>query len=209
MGNSKSKKRRDSNSNSKNVQSVNIIIPENITNDEMQHIIANAILEAEDIKERRKQIQKGKERDEWREKIGVKSYNGKFKNILNGIKVLFKISFMPKKCINGNKASIALMKFILSLFLDIVSVILLLLSLYLTIIIHFQHLFTTIPELTIFYHVISVMYGILIFAFSRIFRMASIEVEKNENQGYLFSLFASVTSVISIIIAVIALVKGG
>lgn len=205
----KSQKNQKKKSVSNNIRPINIIPPENMTSDELQHIIANAILEAEYIKEQRTIEQKEKEKAEWREKIGVENCKGKFKNILNGIKVIFKIFFMPKKYIKGDRASIGLLKFFLSLFFDIVSVVLLLLGLYLIFIIHFQHFFINTTKLTIFSNIISILYGFLILILSRMFRMASIEIEQIEDRNYIFGVFASVTSMISIIIAVIALLKGG
>lgn len=206
----KSQKNQKKKSVSNNIRPINIIPPENMTSDELQHIIANAILEAESIKEQRTIDQREKEKAEWREKIGVKICKGKFKNILNGIKVIFKISFMPKEYIKGDRASIGLLKFFLSLFFDIAGMVVLLpLSIYLIFIIHIQHFFINITELNIFYHIISVLCGFLILILSRLFRMASIEIEQIEDRNYIFGVFASVTSMISIIIAVIALVKGG
>ncbi len=59
-----------------------------------------------------------------------------------------------------------------------------------------------------FQNVLYIMYGIIAFIFSRLFRMAGIEVEKIEDRNYLIGIFASVTSLISIVIAIIAVVKG-
>ena len=53
-----------------------------------------------------------------------------------------------------------------------------------------------------------ILFGILAFVFSRLFRMAGIEIDNLDDRNYLFGLFASITSLISIIIAVIAIVKG-
>ena len=54
-----------------------------------------------------------------------------------------------------------------------------------------------------------IVLGITVFFLSRMFRMASIEIEKIEDRNYLFGLFASVASIVSIVIAIIAVVKGG
>ncbi|MCM1488403.1 MAG: hypothetical protein NC203_08560 [Firmicutes bacterium] len=205
----KSQKNQKKKSISNNIRPINITPPENMTSEEFQHIIANAILEAEYIKEQRMIKQKEKEKSDWREKIGVKKNKNKIKDIINMIKVLFKISFIPKKNIKGDSITIGLLKFFLSLFFDIVSVFLLIIGLYLIFIIHFQHLIIDTSKLTIFANIISVLYGLLILVLSRMFRIASIETEQIEDRNYIFGIFASMTSMASIIIAVVALVKGG
>ncbi|MBD5631734.1 MAG: hypothetical protein HDP34_00690 [Clostridia bacterium] len=205
----KSQKIQKKKSVSNNIRPINIIPPENMTSDELQHIIANAILDAEYIKEQRIIEQKEKEKSDWREKIGAKKNKNKIKDIFNGLKVLFKVSFMPKKNIKGDSITIGLLKFFLSLFFDIVSVLLLLTGLYLIFIIHFQHLIINTPKLAISTNIISIAYGFLILVLSRLFRIASIETEQIEDRNHVFGIFTSVTSLISIIIAVVALVKGG
>ena len=48
---------------------------------------------------------------------------------------------------------------------------------------------------------------IIALLFSRMFRMASIEVDKIEDRSLLFGIFASVASIVSIVIAIVAIVK--
>lgn len=80
-----------------------------ITAEELQNIIANALLQAE---EQRKQIEKDKEeheRKEWREEIGYKDYSksnsifAKVRGALNNLKCGLKLLFMPSEKIKGYK----------------------------------------------------------------------------------------------------------
>lgn len=80
-----------------------------ITAEELQNIIANALLQAE---EQRKQIEKDKqeqERKKWREEIGYKDYSKSkskfagFFGALNGIKCGFKLLFMRSENIKDYK----------------------------------------------------------------------------------------------------------
>ncbi len=48
-----------------------------------------------------------------------------------------------------------------------------------------------------------VLWGMLMFVISRMFRMASIEVVKIEDRNYLFSLFACVIATIAVIVAIV------
>ncbi len=50
-----------------------------------------------------------------------------------------------------------------------------------------------------------ILLAVIAFLFSRLFRMASIEIDKLDDHNYLFGLFASITSFISIVIAVVAI----
>ena len=49
----------------------------------------------------------------------------------------------------------------------------------------------------------SVIWGILIFLISRLFRIASIELENIENRGYLLSIFACIVSIVSLVVALV------
>lgn len=80
-----------------------------ITAEELQNIIANALLQAE---EKRKQIEKDKqeqERQKWREEIGYKDYSKSkskfagFLGALNEIKCGIKLLFIPSKKIKDYK----------------------------------------------------------------------------------------------------------
>ncbi len=78
-----------------------------ITAEELQNIITNALLQAE---EQRKQIEEDKkeqEKQKWREEIGYKDYSKsksrftEFLRVLNTVKCNFKLMFMPSEKIRG------------------------------------------------------------------------------------------------------------
>ena len=208
MNNGKSNKNRKRKSDSKNMQSLNITLPENLTPDEMQHIIAQAIIEADEIKETRELKKREEKIAQWQATIGYKECEKKLSNFLNRIKVFFKILFLPEKKIEGNRASSVLLKMFIHLFFWLMKLLFAVLALYL-----FLHsispLINNTNSLPWYQNIIYLPYSFFSFVISRLFRMASIEIDKNENKNYLSSIFACIASVISIIIAVIALVKGG
>lgn len=208
MGKGRNRKSTKRNVASNPLQSVNINLPENMSAEEMQHMIANAIVEAETIK-----VQKEKEQDklalsEWHKTIGLKEYDNKIRQFFNNIKVFIKILFLPKKHIEGDQASTLLLKSVISLFFGLIKWCTLILSILLIAFVPAQYIMQNISALPWHQNVIFILYGVLAFVFSRFFRMASIEVDKLDDRNYLFGLFASITSLVSIIIAVIAIVKG-
>ena len=119
------------------------------------------------------------------------------------------LCFVPSKAIKGDRASFALMKLFLRIFFDFAKWILGLASL--LFVVYGIALFfapETLPVLWISNVGLTIL-GITTFFLSRMFRMASIEIEKIEDRNYLFGLFASVASIVSIVIAIVAVVKGG
>ena len=72
-----------------------------------------------------------------------------------------------------------------------------------------QYIIEEIPVISVGQNVIFGMYAVVSFLLSRMFRMASIEVDKIEDRSLLFGIFASITSIVSIVVAIIAVVQGG
>lgn len=185
------------------------------TDEQLQHLIARAIVEADEIKEQERRKQQDAELLEWRAATGYKEFDDKSK-LLRGVKSFFnrfgcfiKLCFVPSKAIKGDRASFALMKLFLRIFFDFAKWILGLASL--LFVVYGIALFfapETLPVLW-FSNVGLIILGITTFFLSRMFRMASIEIEKIEDRNYLFGLFASVASIVSIVIAIVAVVKGG
>lgn len=186
----------------------NIIISSDLLDDRMIHIIAKAIVEAEEIKLQKDKEKKNNELAEWRKKIGYKEYESKFKRFLNEIYVILKISFLPKKDIEGYRASTVLLKTLLAVFFKLMEWCLLLFAILLLLSIPIQYMIEGIEPFPIAYYMLSILWSVFLLFFSRVFRMASEEVDKIDDRNYIFSLFTSITSVISIIIAVIAITKG-
>ena len=189
--------------------------PITLSGEDLQHLIAHAIIEAYEIKEEDRHKRQDAELLEWRAATGYKEFSDKSK-FLCGVKTFFnriwcfiKLCFVPSKAIKGDRASFALMKLFLCAFFGFAKWILGLASL--LFVVYGIALFfasETMPALWIS-NVGLIVLGITVFFLSRMFRMASIEIEKIEDRNYLFGLFASVASIVSIVIAIIAVVKGG
>lgn len=192
-----------------------IAAPSGISAEEMQHIIARALVEADDIKEQQKREKEKAELKEWRSTMGYKEYSDKcrlwrsIKSFFNRLFCFVKLCYIPRKDIHGDRASFAIMKMFLEAFFTFAKWLLTLTAI--VSVVYGIALFF-IPESTVVLwtsNVGLIFFGFTLFLLSRMFRMASIEVEKIEDRNYLFGLFASVASIVSIIIAIIAVVKGG
>lgn len=208
------KKNNKSKRDSVQTNSINTFGQEGLSAVELQHVIAKAIIESEETKERRKKQQQEEEIKDWRDIIGYKDYSKSkwyFRyplRFLNDIWIFLRLSFISRTKIQGNRAMSAIVKISLSLFLGSVEWVLCILALYLTSRIPIQF-FVNNVKLSWDRSIINIILAFLLFVYSRIFRMASVEVEKMEDHNYLFGFFTSVTSIISITIAIIAIVRGG
>lgn len=188
---------------SKGRASVNISFPDGISSDEMKHIIAEALLEAEDIRKQKNDEKDKENTKKLRSAMGCKDYTGKkwygtwlysFRDVLT---ILIKLPVIPKQKIEGDLAAIAILK---ALTISVFQFVMLGFGL---------AIFAAIWET---WHQKNIVYLFLAFPcyiLMGIFRMASIEVDKIEDKNYLLCLLAAVTSIVSIIIAVMAYVNGG
>lgn len=207
MGKGKNKKTKQ-NADSKPLQSVNINLPENMSAEEMQHIIACAIVEAEEIKIQKEEEQRKVALAKWRDKIGYKEYENKLKRFFNDVKVLKNILFLPKNDIKGDLASSVLLKTFIALFFWIMKWCSLLFAIFLIGCFPIQYIRGSISEFPWYLYMYCIPFAVLTFIFSRLFRMAGIEIDNLDDRNYLFGLFASITSLVSIVVAVIAVAKG-
>lgn len=208
----KRKKNKMSQSN-KPSEKASVVMPNGISEDELQHIIARAIIEAKDMREEQNRKLADSELKEWRSAIGYIEYSDKnkvwrgIKTFFNRLKCFIKLCYVPKKYVHGDRASFAIMKFFLQSFFSFSKFLLTL-----TAIVFFVYgialFFITTPTISWASNVCLIIFGISVFLLARMFRMASIEIDKIEDRNYVFGMFASVTSIVSIIIAVIAVVKG-
>ena len=186
-----------------------------ISSEEMQHLIARAIVKAGEIKVETCRTQQKAELKEWRATIGYKEFNSKcwlwrkLRTFFNRVWCILKICFLPSDKIKGDRSSFALMKLFLQLFFVLAKWILLATSL--VFVAHGIYLFfpQEVTASIVMSNIMIIFVGVTIFLLSRLFRMAIIEIEKIEDRNYLFGLFASVTSIVSIVIAIIAIAKGG
>ena len=182
--------------------------------EEMQHIIAKAMVEAGELKEQKKNEQRVKEQIEWCNDIGLKDYSDEkpFKrNILtffNYMGCFLKVLFLPAKKVKGDNASFGLLQLCVSACFSFANFV----SLLAFILLFFGGIASlfipSAPPISWITSVGRILFGIVCFMFSRMFRMASIEIQKIEDRNYLFGIFASLASIVSIIIAIISIAKG-
>lgn len=210
-----SKKKKNNKRENVQTNSLNLFLPEHIDKNELQNIIANALIESEEIKKQREEKQHEEELKNWQKTIGYKDYSNstsKFKFFLqfwNDISILLKVCFISESKITGGDRVISnLLKIIPSLFFIIVKWLLTILALFIFLLIPFQVVNADI-QVPLYINMLFIILSIVVFMFSRIFKIASIEVDKMEDRGYLVGIFASITSTLSIIIAIIAVVRGG
>lgn len=176
--------------------------------DELQHMIANAIMEAEDMKAKREADKKAEELAEWHKAIGYDKSKTGVAKIWNYITSFFKGLFVRKKYIKGDRASTTLIQFFLQICFQILYGICTFISLMLIIYIICSATLPNIENLNGVQVLFYILMALSMFMISRLFKIARIESEKMEDKNNLYGLFASITSIISIVIAVIAIVKG-
>ena len=170
----------------------------------IQHIIIDALVAAEDAKKQKEKEQKNEERKKLRQEMGYKDYSHKkgikkkFFVFVNRIKMILKLFFAPKHIIKGDDATFGLLKISIELFFSAAYWATTLFAIFGFVYIPLQYIVETIvilPALT------SMFLGILAFVsflLSRMFRMASIEIDSIEDRNLLFGIFASIASIISI-----------
>lgn len=182
-----------------------------ITSSELEDVIANAILKAERIKKENELMKKELEKVEQKKNLGLKYYSSSkwyirwFLILCNRVKVFFNILFMPKKKISGNRATSALLKSYLSSMYTFAQFILLVFAVFSILYIILQYANPNIEAMAWYYNLILSILAFGAFILSQVYRIASVEVEKNDDMNFLFGLFAVGTSVMSIVISIVAI----
>lgn len=190
-----------------------VAFPASMSQAEMQHIIANAIIEAQKTKEDAKQKQKEANIRELQEAIGLKEYNDKnrllriIKIAINRIKYFFKICFLSRKNIKGDRVTFSIMSVLLTLIFALVALVLycaapLFLICGIIALIHGQGAPLWGIEWYIF-----IPFSFAAFLFASIFRISSIEIEKVEDRDYIQSLLNIVLTIIAAVFAYLSLIK--
>lgn len=190
-----------------------VIFPAEMSQEEMQHIIANAIIEAQKTKEDAKQKQKEANIRELQEAIGLKEYNDKnrllriIKIAINRIKCFFKICFLSRKNIKGDRVTFGILSMLLTLIFALVSLVLYVVT----------FIFFVCGIIALIRGQGAPLWGIewyafipFIFAafiFASIFRISSIEIEKVEDRDYIQSLLNIVLAIIAAVFAYLSLIK--
>ncbi|MDE7265567.1 MAG: hypothetical protein K2N52_04765 [Clostridia bacterium] len=175
-------------------------VPTGLTEEALTRVITNALIEYDKRKEQGKQEKIKKEQEAFDKSLGIKAGKHKFFATL-------KLLFRPKKYAKGIQANSELTKSVLKGFYKLIEWTLLLLSIFLIACIPLQFIIPNAPIADWYIDVIIAIWAIPIFLLSRIFRIASYEIERIKDYNYLFGLFATVTSIISVVIAIIAIVK--
>ena len=190
-----------------------VIFPAEMSQEEMQHIIANAIIEAKEADEDAKQKQKESNIRELQEAIGFKKYNDKnrllciTKIAINRIKCFFKICFLSRKNIKGDRVTFGILSMLLTLIFALVSLVL-----YVATFIFFVCGIIALirgqgaPLWGIEWHAF-IPFSFAAFIFASIFRISSIEIEKVEDRDYIQSLLNIVLTIIAAVFAYLSLIK--
>lgn len=190
-----------------------VTVPASMSQAEMQHIIANAIIEAQKEKEDAKQKQKEANIRELQEAIGLKEYNDKnrllriIKTAINRIKCFFKICFLSRKNIKGDRVTFGILSMLLTLVFALVSLVLYVVS----------FIFFVCGIIALIRGQGAPLWGIewyafipfsfAAFIFASIFRISSIEIEKVEDRDYIQSLLNIVLAIIAAVFAYLSLIK--
>jgi len=172
-------------------------VPHTIINEEtLTNAITNALIEYDKQKEQAIKDKEKNEQEAFEKRLGKNKF-------VAGLKLLFR----PKKYAKNVQANLELTKTALKWFYKIIEWALFLLSIFLIACVPLQFIIPNVPIVEWYIDVLFVIWAIPIFLLSRIFRIASIEVERIKDYNYLFGLFATITSIVSVVIAVIAIFK--
>lgn len=193
---------------------MNIVLPESLSADEIKNILVDAMLEVENKKAEAQKDKVDKDLKEWRDSLGIKEYPKydkirfrRAKQFVNTFSAFFRLSFISKKKIKGDRAATGLLKFFLSIIFDLAKFVLTVWSALLVLSIPLQYIVDSIPVLSIPQNIFVFCFAILSFILSRLFRIASVEIENIDDKNYLFGVFASITSIVSIIVAIVSIFK--
>lgn len=193
---------------------VNIVLPNSLSADEIKSILVEAMLEVENKKAEVEKEKADKDLKEWRESLGIKEYPKDAKILFRNVKQFFntfgafiRLSFISKKKIKGDRATTGLLKFFLAIIFDLAKFVLTVLSALLMLSIPLQYIVDSIPVLSIPQNILVFCFAVVSFVLSRLFRIASVEIDNIDDKNYLFGVFASITSIVSIIVAIISIFK--
>ena len=193
---------------------VNIVLPNSLSADEIKSILVEAMLEVENKKAEVEKEKSDKDLKEWRESLGIKEYPKDAKILFRNVKQFFntfgafiRLSFISKKKIKGDRATTGLLKFFLAIIFDLAKFALTVWSALLMLSIPLQYIVDSIPVLSIPQNILVFCFAVVSFVLSRLFRIASVEIDNIDDKNYLFGVFASITSIVSIIVAIISIFK--
>ena len=152
---------------------VNIVLPESLSADEMKNIFVEAMLEVEKRKSEVEKEKADKNLKEWRYSLGIKEYPKddkirfrSVKQFFNTFGAFFRLSFISKKKIKGDRATTGLLKFFLAIIFDLAKFALTVWSALLMLSIPLQYIVNSIPVLSIPQNIFVFCFAILSFILS-------------------------------------------
>ena len=190
---------------------VSVPVPSGISAEQWQHIMANAMVEAEEMKEQKRREAQEAEIVRWRTVMGHKEFDDdnaavrEIKTFFNAIGCMIRLCSIKRKDIRGDRASFVLLKLFLSLFFFIGRCVSALFGWLFIGVGIFMPFARNVMAINIFSCFVFGMIGVMLLFISGLFRMASMEVDDLDDRSYLLGLFACVTSIVSIAIAIITI----
>lgn len=192
----------------KQTMPVNIVLPSNISADEMKRIIADGLMKFEEQKKRQEKAAKALQREEWRRTIGFKDFSNVkapkrwILQFFNTVHAIWKICFASPKDIKGDRVTFGLMQMILSFLFACLSGILLAISV--AFLIAPIGLFLVgLRGISWGIALSSLLFSLAAFLLFAMFRIASFEVDNLEDRNYILMLFTCVTGIVAIIVALV------
>ena len=192
-----------------NVPPLNVSLPSGMSAPEMQSLIVGALLEYDQKKQEIAKQKEAEEANEWRRKIGYKDYSDRkflrrtVLTFVNSVCVLRKVLFMRKERIDGDFATVGLMRIALSATFSIAKLVLWVISAAGLLIYPISLIVPSIPKMTFPSALSYIAIGLTSLLFAQLFRIAGIEIEKMKDRDYVVEVFAAVAAVVAIIVSVV------
>ena len=202
-----SKKKKVHHNDDKMTPPINLILPDNMPQEDMQNLIVNSLLAYDEAKKEREKVYEEQELIERRQAVGYKDFSNRrfvprlFFTFINKVWVLLKILFMSKQKIKGDYSTIGLMKFAVSILFSAAKWILWGIAFILFLSYPFSLILPKAPDIALSIYPAYISFGVLALLFAQLFRVASIEIEKMKDHNYVVDIFAAVAAVVAIIIS--------
>ncbi len=203
------KKAKKQKSDEKVAAPINLVLPDNMSQADMQNLIVSSLLEYDKAKAEREKKTEESDLQARRDLVGYKDYSNRgfisrvFLTFLNRFAVFIRILFMPKEKIKGDYATTGLMKFAVSIIFTAVKWILWIVSLVFIASYPLSIIIPNIHNINPAMYPAYIGFGVLAFIFAQLFRVASIEIEKMKDHNYIVDIFAAVAAIVAIIVSLI------
>ena len=204
-----SKRPKNQKNDEKTAAPINLVLPDNMYQADMQNLIVSSLLEYDKAKAEREKKAEETDLQARRDLIGYKDYSGRkfiprvFLTFINRIVVLFKVLFMSKEKIKGDYATTGLMKSAVSILFSAAKWVFRAIGIYALISYPLTFVFPSLAKIDVSTYFVYIGFGITALLFAQIFRIASIEVEKMKDHNYVVDIFAAVAATVAIIISLI------